>query len=98
MKRETNQATHTVRTDTLSTDTSLKRIEIDFCRTDHFSECWPGMMNIAEMLQEGISRMVEGDVETVGSQQVIIDIKKCAPIESVGFYPRILKPEYIVAK
>lgn len=98
MNTEIQNSTHTVRTDAVNKDASVKRIELDFCKTDHWTECWPGMMNIAEMLQYGINRMISNDDDSVGSQQTIIDKKMCKAIETAIFLPMIIKPEYIVSK
>ncbi|TWI16305.1 hypothetical protein [Sphingobacterium siyangense] len=96
MKKEAQEPTHTIRTDTVNKDASVKRIEIDFCKTDHWSECWPGMMNIAEMFQAGINTMIAADADAVGSQETILNARTCAPIETVIISPNIIKPEYFV--
>ncbi|WP_312339517.1 hypothetical protein [Sphingobacterium sp.] len=94
--RKAQEPTHTVRTDTVNKDASLKRIEIDFCKTDHWSECWSGMMNIAEMFQSGVNKMIADDADAVGCQETILNAKTCAPIETAIISPFIMKPEYFV--
>lgn len=95
---EPQKPTHTIRTDAVNKDASVKRIEIDFCKTDHWGNCWPGFTNIAEMLQEGINVMIKSDENAVGSQMTIINVEKCKPVEGVSFLPLIAKPEYITPK
>lgn len=98
MNTEPQKPTHTIRTDTVNRDATVKRIELDFCKTDQWSNCWPGMLNIAEMFEEGINKMICADENSVGRQQAIINIETCQPIEGIKFCPQILKPEYFTPK
>lgn len=95
---EAKKTTHTIRTDIVDTGAEVKRIELDFCRTDHWSECWPGMMNIAEMLQSGINLMICSDGDSVGRQETIINKLTCEEVSTAIICPVILKPEYIISK
>lgn len=98
MNTEPQKPTHTLRTDAVNKDASVKRIELDFCKTDQWTNCWPGMLNIAEMFEEGVNKMVNADENSVGSQMTIMNAETCKPIEDIRFYPHIVKPEYIAPK
>ena len=88
------ESTHALVFDIVNTDATVKRIEVHFCNTDHWSNSWPGALNIAEMIGAALSPMLRADKDSIGFQETIIDKRKCAPIP-IHIHPCITQPEYL---
>jgi hypothetical protein len=89
------EATHTLRVDIVNKDASVKRIEINFCNKDAWSEAWPDALNIAEMFEGCLHNLIVNDKFSIGSKLTIINRATGNPI-GVDIHPMITKPEFIL--
>ena len=90
-----NTATHTLRIDIVNTDATVKRIEINFCAADKWSEAWPDAAGIAEMLNACLCGLIEKDKFAVGSRMTIFKRNVNNPILK-QYHPFVIKPEFII--
>ncbi len=87
--------TDILRLEIVNKDATVKHIEIEFSRLDQWSECWPGSLNIAEMLGVGLSKMIEADNYSVGSKGVMLN-KLTGTISEVNHIATVNKPEFLL--
>jgi hypothetical protein len=88
-------ATHTMRFDILNIDGTVKRIEIEFCKSDQWSQAWSDPVNIANMFLPVIyEQIIDADKLAFGCKTSIINKTTNLPVWDV-YRPYISKQGYI---